>query len=147
MISSIILVNSNVLLCLVGLSQQSGCSFKFEPKKRQETACQKKTRQRRAYDFLFNLFLCAISIYYIPHNYVIPQAMPHAIPQTHSFFYPRRLLPCSTARLSVLHGSSTTWFQTSRYCRAKVEFNSSNWVRHGSSTTFETGLKASCVNS
>ena len=23
-------------------------------------------------------------IYYIPHNYVIPQAMPHAIPQTHS---------------------------------------------------------------
>ena len=34
----------------------------------------------------------------------------------------------------------TTWFQTSRYCRAKVEFNSIKWVRHGSSTTFETGL-------
>ena len=34
------------------------------------------------------------------------------------------LLPCSTARFAVLHGSSTTWFQTSRYCRAKVEFNS-----------------------
>ena len=46
----------------------------------------------------------------------------------------------SSARLAVLHGSSTTWFQTSRYCRAKVEFNSINWVRHGSSTTFETGL-------
>ena len=25
-------------------------------------------------------------MYYIPHNYVIPQAMPHAIPQTHSPF-------------------------------------------------------------
>ena len=40
----------------------------------------------------------------------------------------------------MLHGSSSTWFQTSRYCRAKVEFNSINLVRHGSSTTFETGL-------
>ena len=28
-----ILVNFNILLCLVGLSQQSGCSFKFVPKK------------------------------------------------------------------------------------------------------------------
>ena len=49
-------------------------------------------------------------------------------------------LPRSTARVAVLHGSSTTWFQTSRYCRAKVEFNSINLVRHGSRTTFETGL-------
>ena len=40
----------------------------------------------------------------------------------------------------MLHGSSTTWFQTSRFCRAKVEFNSINLVRHGSSTTLETGL-------
>ena len=40
----------------------------------------------------------------------------------------------------VRHGSSTTWFQTSRYCRAKVEFNSVNLVRHCCSTTFETGL-------
>ena len=32
-------------------------------------------------------------------------------------------------------------FETkSSYCRAKVQFNSINWVRHGSSTTFETGL-------
>ena len=44
------------------------------------------------------------------------------------------------AKLAVLHGSSTTWFQTSRYCHAKVEFNSINLVRYGSSTTFETGL-------
>ena len=31
-------------------------------------------------------------------------------------------------------------FQKSRYCHAKVEFNSINLVRHGSSTTFETRL-------
>ena len=39
---------------------------------------------KKGHTFLFNLFLRAISIYYILHNYVIPQAMPHAIPQ-HSF--------------------------------------------------------------
>ena len=59
----------------------------------------------------------------------------------------RRLKPSGatavcTAKLAVLHCSSTTWLQTSRYCRAKVEFNSiNNLVRHGSSTTFETGLE------
>ena len=37
-------------------------------------------------------------------------------------------------------GSSTTCFQTSSYCRAKVDFNSINLVRHGSNTTFQTGL-------
>ena len=43
---------------------------------------------------LFSLiyFLGSFCIYYIPHNYVIPQAMPHDIPQTHSAFYPHRLL-------------------------------------------------------
>ena len=43
----------------------------------------------------------------------------------------------------VRHGSTPpelTWFDTSRYCRAKVELNSINLVRHGNSTTFETGL-------
>ena len=50
------------------------------------------------------------------------------------------ILLCTTGKLAVLHGSSTNWFQTSRYCRAKVEFNSINLVRLGSSTTFETGL-------
>ena len=35
-------------------------------------------------------FFDSFCIYYIPHNYVTPQAMPHAIPQTHSFFYPQR---------------------------------------------------------
>ena len=32
-------------------------------------------------------FFESFCLYYIPHNYVIPQAMPHAIPQTHSAFY------------------------------------------------------------
>ena len=35
-------------------------------------------------------FFAPVSIFYILHNYVIPQAMPHAIPQTHSAFYPHR---------------------------------------------------------
>ena len=35
-------------------------------------------------------FFAPFSIFYIPHNYVIPQAMPHAIPQTHSAFHPHR---------------------------------------------------------
>ena len=39
-----------------------------------------------------------------------------------------------------LYGSSTTWFQMSRYCCTKVEFNSINLVPHASSTTFVTGL-------
>ena len=35
-------------------------------------------------------FFESFCICYIPHNYVILQAMPHAIPQTHSVFYPHR---------------------------------------------------------
>ena len=40
-------------------------------------------------DALFSLiyFFGSFCIYYIPHNYVIPQAMPHAIWQTHSASY------------------------------------------------------------
>ena len=33
-------------------------------------------------------FFETFCIYYIPQNYVIQQAMPHAIPQTHASFYP-----------------------------------------------------------
>ena len=42
---------------------------------------------------LFSLiyFFAPFSIFYIPYNYVIPQAMLHAIPQTHSAFYPHRI--------------------------------------------------------
>ena len=35
-------------------------------------------------------FFASFSIFYIQHDYVILQAMPHAIPQTHSAFYPHR---------------------------------------------------------
>ena len=34
-------------------------------------------------------FFAPFPIDYIPHNYVIPQAMPHAIPQSFAF-YPHR---------------------------------------------------------
>ena len=43
---------------------------------------------------------------------------------------------------AVLHGSSTTWFQTLHYCRAKVELYLINWVQHDCSTTFEMGHTA-----
>ena len=33
-------------------------------------------------------FFKSLCIYYIPHNYVIPQATPHATPQTQSASYP-----------------------------------------------------------
>ena len=49
----------------------------------------------------------------------------------------QRLKPSRTT--AVLHGRSTTWFQTLHYCRAKVELDLINWVQHDCSTTFEMG--------
>ena len=64
--------------------------------------------RKKGRTFQFNLFLWVIlHIYYISHNYVIPQATPHAIPQTHSAFYPHRVKFCLFAcsfLLIVLHG-------------------------------------------
>ena len=69
------------------LDRKSGCSFKLATKK-------KKARKRRAHasplNFFFFFFFAPFSICQISHNYVIPQAMPHAIPQTHSAFCPHR---------------------------------------------------------
>ena len=48
-------------------------------------------------------FFAPISIFYIPHNYVIPQAMPHAIPQTHSSFYPHRVKMCGEKGFIAVH--------------------------------------------
>ena len=49
-----------------------------------------KNRRDKDTRMLFSLiyFFAPFSIFYIPHNYVIPQAMPHAIQQTHSAVYP-----------------------------------------------------------
>ena len=58
---------------------------------------------------LFSLiyFFGSFCVYYIPHNYVIPQPMPHAIPQTHSSSYTHRTLPTIHCRsqhcLELLH--------------------------------------------
>ena len=51
-----------------------------------------KKRCGKAARMFFSLinFFAPFSIFYIMHNYVILQAMPHAIPQTHSTFYPHR---------------------------------------------------------
>ena len=52
-------------------------------------------RRGRDTRMLFSLihFFESFCINYIPHNYVIPQDMPHAIPQTYSVFYPHRFPP------------------------------------------------------
>ena len=57
------------------LKKSTACAF-LEPKK----------------GAIFSLiyFFESFCIYCIPRNYIIPQAMPHAIPQTHSGFYPHR---------------------------------------------------------
>ena len=55
-------------------------------------------------------FFKSFCIYYIPHNYVIPQAMPHAIPQTHSAFYPHRFPSVAKVlNLSISAKSSFPW--------------------------------------
>ena len=53
---------------------------------------------------LFSLIyvIGSFCIYYIPNNYVIPQAMPRAIPQTHSAFYPNRISK-TKVKIFVLH--------------------------------------------
>ena len=65
------------------MDQQKSCLLKLASKKR---------RGKDAHMF-FSLiyFFASFSIFYIPHNYVILQAVPHAIPQTQSAFYPHRL--------------------------------------------------------
>ena len=52
----------------------------------------KKTRRGKDARMFFSLiyFFAPFSIFYISHNYVILQSMPHAIPQTRSAFYPHR---------------------------------------------------------
>ena len=45
-------------------------------------------------------FFDSFCIYYIPHNYIFRQAMPHAILQTHSAFYPHRLIVWIRQKLS-----------------------------------------------
>ena len=43
-------------------------------------------RQKRAAFLSLIYFFGSFCVYDIPHNYVIPQAMPHATPQTHAAF-------------------------------------------------------------
>ena len=72
--------------------------------------------------FQFNLFLWVICVYYIPHNYVIPQTMPHDIPQTHSSCHPYRLsrafqevfppqMPCCFIRIHARLGTAVKMSQ------------------------------------
>ena len=67
-----------------------------------QIGAKKKARKQARMLSCLIYFFGPFSIYYILHDYVIPQAMPHAIPQTHSSFYPhngwdknrKRKVPC-----------------------------------------------------
>ena len=72
--------------------------------------------------FQFNLFLWVICVYYLPHNYVIPQTMPHDIPQTHSSCHPHRVsrasqevflpqMPCCFIRIHARLGTAVEMSQ------------------------------------
>ena len=56
---------------------------------------------KKGRSFQFTSFLGSLCVYYILHNYVILQAMPHAIPQTHSAFYPHRNRGASKKKILV----------------------------------------------
>ena len=62
------------------------------PAKQLLTQIGAKKRRGKDARMLFSIisFFAPFSIFYIRHNYVILQAMPLAIPQTHSAFYPHR---------------------------------------------------------
>ena len=64
------------------MDQQKSYLLKLAPKK--------DARKDARMFFSLIYFFAPFSIFYILHNYVTPQAMPHAIPQTHSSFYPHR---------------------------------------------------------
>ena len=64
------------------MDQHKSCSLKLAPKK--------GTAKMRAFFFSLVYFFASFSIFFNPHNYVILQTMPHAIPQTCSAFYPHR---------------------------------------------------------
>ena len=74
---------------------------------KEEAACELIGTKKGA---IFSLiyFFKSFCIYYIPHNYVIPQAMLHAIPQamlhaipqTHSSFFPHRFFKVMRRRIT-----------------------------------------------
>ena len=72
------------------------CWFKLAlingPAKKLLTQIGAKKRRGKDAHMCFSLiyFSAPFSIFYIPHNYVIPQAVPRVISQTHSSFYPHR---------------------------------------------------------
>ena len=72
-------------------------------------------------DALFSLiyFFGSFCIYYIPHNYVILQAMPHAIAQTHCAFYPDHTFSATQCCnvVATLFRMVATLFQ---HCNAKL---------------------------
>ena len=74
--------------------------------------------QKTAQLFSLIYFFGSFYVYYFLHNYVIPQAMPHAIPQTHSSFYPHRFFTTKKTE-NPKKGSSTMTTACPRAPRGK----------------------------
>ena len=64
--------------------------FEWRDTENQLLAPKKGAAKTRECFSVYLYFFEPFSIFYNPHNYVIPQAMPHANPQTPSAFYPHR---------------------------------------------------------
>ena len=79
-----------------------------------------------------------------PHPPLLPWN-PHPRPHSECLekaFNIKQIISILKERSHSLRCSRPMTFETkSSYCRVKVEFNAINWGRHGSSTTFETGLR------
>ena len=99
--------------------------------------------------FQFNLFLWVFYVYYIPHNYVIPQTMPHDIPQTHSSCHPYRLsrafqevfppqMPCCFIRIQARLGTAV---KTSQPFHDIARFERFTPCLNMHSVTFKTGKR------
>ena len=55
-----------------------------------KSGCSGKLARKKDELFISMYLFESFCTYYVPHNYVIPLVTLHAIPQTHSFFYPDR---------------------------------------------------------
>ena len=62
-------------------------------------------------------FFESFCIYYIPHNYVIPQGMPHALPHRYPFFLPS---PLNVVLFPLLIVDCSGYTESCRFTSEKV---------------------------
>ena len=100
----------------------------------------RKLAGKKGRAFQFNLFVKTFHIYYILHNYAIPQLIPHAIPQTSCRLLPSPfsllvslsvgLLACQPVSLSVNFRTFLVWDKFELAQRSAASLNT-NLTHHG----------------